>query len=191
MPFPHLRSDPSRRVASEESGPSRVSGHEAAFAAELMTHNIRVSLFAFALGVTFGVGTIVVLFYNGVMLGAVVADYVQAGQMQFLLGWLLPHGAVEIPAILIGGQAGLALASALIGPARLRTLRLRAAAPDIFALLTLLAVLLVWAGIVEAFLSQYHAPVLPYGLKISFGVVELVALVAYLRQAGRSSEPRR
>jgi uncharacterized membrane protein SpoIIM required for sporulation len=186
MPFPHLRGDPSRRVAAEEANPSRVRGHEAAFAAELMTHNICVSLFAFALGVTFGVGTIVVLFYNGVMLGAVAADYVQAGQTQFLLGWLLPHGAVEIPAILIGGQAGLVLASVLIGPGRSRAVRLRLTGPDIFALLTLLAVLLVWAGIVEAFLSQYHAPVIPYALKISFGVVELIALAAYLWYSGRS-----
>jgi hypothetical protein len=35
--------------------------------------------------------------------------------------------------------------------------------------------MLVWAGLVEAFFSQYHAPVLPYELKIGFGVLELLS----------------
>jgi hypothetical protein len=45
--------------------------------------------------------------------------------------------------------------------------------------------MLVWAGMIEAFISQYHKPVIPYGLKIAFGACELVALTAYLGWAGR------
>ena len=52
------------------------------------------------------------LFYNGVILGAVAVDYVRAGETKFLLGWLMPHGVIEIPAILIAGQAGFMLALA-------------------------------------------------------------------------------
>ena len=48
-------------------------------------------------------------------MGAVVLDYILAGETAFLAGWLLPHGVVEIPAILLAGQAGLILAGALIG----------------------------------------------------------------------------
>jgi hypothetical protein len=47
------------------------------------------------------------------------------------------------------------------------------------------AVMLVWAGIVESFLSQYHKPVLPYAVKIAFGTLELVALVWFLGFCGR------
>ena len=43
------------------------------------------------------------------------------------------------------------------------------------------AVMLVWAGIVESFFSQYHQPVVPYWLKIAFGCVEFAALVWFLR----------
>ena len=46
--------------------------------------------------------------------------------------------------------------------------------------------MLLWAGIVEAFLSQYHEPVIPYAAKIAFGCVELVLLVLYLTRAGIS-----
>ena len=107
---------------------------------------------------TWGVGTIIVLFYNGIILGAIVLDYMRAGQTLFLLGWLLPHGAVEIPAILIAGQAGLVLARALIGWGKRTPLRarLRTIGADLVTLTCGAALLLIWAGIVEAFLSQYH-----------------------------------
>src|SRR5262249_4787484 len=95
-------------------------------------------------------------------------------------------GAIEIPAILIAGQAGLVLARALIGwggrtPLRLR---LRQAAPDVVTLIFGVAVLLIWAGFVEAFLSQYHEPIIPYSIKIGFGVVELLLLSLFLARAG-------
>jgi hypothetical protein len=37
----------------------------------------------------------------------------------------------------------------------------------------------------EAFFSQHHAPVLPYGFKIAIAVAELVLLTAYLLLIGR------
>src|SRR5438270_7471483 len=107
---------PSEPVAREEKATAyRMSGHKNSFASQLMTNNIQVSLFAFGLGITWGLGTVVELFYNGVILGAVAADYIQGGQIKFLFGWLMPHGAIEIPAILLAGQAGFMLAGALIG----------------------------------------------------------------------------
>lgn len=190
IPFDHLQQTPAERVAEEEkAGPDRLEGHKATFSTYLMTHNIRVSVFLFALGMTWGIGTLILLFYNGVILGAVAADYVAGGQATFLLGWLLPHGSVEIPALLIAGQAGLALAGALAGkgdgrPARAR---LRDVSGDLTTLVAGIAALLVWAGFVEAFLSQYHAPVVPYALKIGFGILELLLLILFLSRGGRKA----
>jgi uncharacterized membrane protein SpoIIM required for sporulation len=188
MPFPALMGSPQERVAREESAKNdRLKGARATFSAELMTHNIQVSILALATGITWGAGTLILLFYNGIILGAVAADYIGAGQSAFLAGWLLPHGSVEIPAILIGGQAGFVLAGALIGwNSRLpRTARLRAVAPDLMVIIGGAACLLVWAGLVESFVSQYHQPVLPYGLKIAFGLCEAAALAGLLGWAGR------
>ncbi|MDO8544311.1 MAG: stage II sporulation protein M [Opitutaceae bacterium] len=187
MPFSHLQGEPSERVAEERAGRSvELDDRKAQFSGMLMTHNTRVTLTAMALGMTWGIGTLILMFYNGAVLGAVVLDYVTAGETPFLLGWLLPHGAVEIPAMLIGAQAGFVLAGALLGGER-RPLaaRLRAAAPDVVTLCFGAALMLVWAGFVEAFLSQYHEPVLPYVVKIAFGVVELAALAWYLSRSGR------
>ena len=152
-----------------------------------MTHNTRVSFFTFAMGFTWGIGTVLLLFYNGIILGAVALDYMLGGQTTFLVGWLLPHGAVEIPAIILAGQAGLVLAGALIGWRRRISLRarLRAVTPDLVTLLCGIALMLVWAGIVEAFFSQYHAPVIPYAAKITFGVIELTGLILFFGLSGR------
>jgi uncharacterized membrane protein SpoIIM required for sporulation len=187
MPFSHLLEDPAKRVADEESAThDRLEGHKTSFSAQLMTHNTKVSIFTLALGMTWGVGTIIMLFYNGVILGAVAVDYIHAGQTKFLLGWLMPHGVIEIPAILIAGQAGLLLAFALIGRGRrtpLRT-RLREISPDVATLIFGVGLMLVWAGFIEAFLSQYHEPVIPYSAKITFGCLELFLLFMFLGKSG-------
>jgi uncharacterized membrane protein SpoIIM required for sporulation len=193
MPFPGLEGDPGERVHREETEPNKnLSGHRSTFSAELMTHNMRVSFFTLALGITWGIGSVLMLFYNGVILGAVAFDYVRAGYTTFLLGWLMPHGVIEIPAILVAGQASFVLAGALFGRGdrRPRRERLRKATPAVVTLAGGTAVMLVWAGIVESFISQYHRPVLPYEAKIAFGAVELLLLVAFLGFSGRKDEPQ-
>jgi uncharacterized membrane protein SpoIIM required for sporulation len=190
MPFEGLQVSPAERVAKElENRGQRMAGKKNRFSAQLMTHNTQVALTTLALGMTFGFGTIVLLFYNGVILGAVAFDYIHGGQTVFLLGWLLPHGVIEIPAILVGGQAGLTIAYALIGwGSRIsRAERLRMVSRDVVTLAGGAAMMLVWAGIVESFLSQYHEPVISYGTKIAFGLVEAALLTSYLAFSGRKT----
>ncbi len=187
LPFGHGQQTPTQRVQKEmEDQGKKISQARGRFSAELMTHNTQVAFFTLGLGMTWGLGTIVMLFYNGVILGAVALDYIVDGQLVFLMGWILPHGSVEIPAILLAGQAGLVLGHALIGWGnRLpRRLRLRAVLPDLVTMAGGVAVLLVWAGIIESFFSQYHEPVVPYALKIAFGVVQLGALSLFLARGG-------
>lgn len=186
LPFSHLHMSPSERVASERAHAGG-TGVETQFSAMLMTHNTRASVLTASLGMTYGVGTVISLFYNGIILGAVSWDYVMDGQTMFLLGWLLPHGVIEIPAILIAGQAGLLLAGTLIGWGKRASLRqrLRDVSNDLLTLIGGLALLLVWAGIIEAFLSQHHEPEIPYLVKIAFGCVELLILVTFLARGGR------
>ena len=192
LPYGHGEMDPNKRVAQEEQRGGRdLGGRKASFSAHLMANNIRVSITALALGLTWGLGTVVVLFYNGVMLGGICFDYLAAGEGTFLAAWLLPHGSIEIPAILVAGQGGLLLSRAVIGWGRRVPFsrRLKAILPDLATLIGGVAVMLVWAGIIEAFLSQYHAPVLPYGVKIAFGAVQLVNLILFLGFSGRSKDP--
>lgn len=197
LPYAHLQIDPAERIAQErevyeqagEEGLDPLAGAKARGTAFYIINNTRVSFVTMALGMTWGVGTLAVLFGNGVLLGAVCMDYLHAGEGVFLTGWLLPHGATEIPAILIAGQAGFLLAQALIGWGTRDPLRerMRAIGPEVVTLIGGVTILLVWAGFVEAYLSQYHF-VVPFWLKIAFGVVELVLLFLYLFLSGRAHE---
>lgn len=189
--FGYHRGSPSERVAREESGAAPgVEGREATFSAQLMSNNIQVGLMCLGLGFTAGLGTCVMLFYNGVILGVICLDYARAGEGEFLAAWLLPHGVPELTAIFIAGQAGLVIGRLLLGwrdPRPLRS-RFREVRADLATLAGGMAVMLVWAGFVESFLSQYHEPRLPYEVKIAFGLVELVLLVAFLARAGRAPD---
>ena len=191
MPFGHLQGDPSERVAEEEAEKgAHMSGAKSRFSAELMTHNTQVAILTLALGMTFGVGTCVFLFYNGVILGAVIMDYILAGETFFLTGWLLPHGSVEIPAILLAGQGGLLLGRTLLFANQRMSLgeRLRAIRGDLVLIIAGVAVMLIWAGLIESFFSQYHEPVISYGMKITFGVLQLIGVGAYFAFVGRGQE---
>jgi uncharacterized membrane protein SpoIIM required for sporulation len=193
LPADYLR-NPSERVHEDEKGRNRhldSSQIEAAFSAQLITHNIRVALLAAALGVTFGIGTALLLFENGVLLGAVAVRYTQQGFGLFVTAWLLPHGAFEIPSILIAGQAGFYLARLLLR--RREDRKMRQSMREWLVLIAGLAMMLVWAGMMEAFFSQHQAPVLPYGFKVAVGAAELALLTTYLLLVGRKesgAQPR-
>lgn len=190
MPFGHADTRPSERVQREKAERDKAVVHQrhASFSGQLMTHNTRVSIGTMAFGMTWGIGTLVLLFYNGVVLGAIGADYIGDGEGAFLAAWILPHGSVELPAIFIAGQAGLVLAQTLLGRGSNAPLsrRLRNIAPDLVTLIGGVALLLVYAGIIESFLSQYHEPVVPYAVKIAFGLIELAGLASFLAFSGRT-----
>jgi len=186
LPADYLR-HPGERVHQEEQRQGQHPNStqtEAAFSAELIQHNIQVALLAAALGVTFGIGTALLLFENGVMLGAVSVVYTQQGFGLFMTAWLLPHGVFEIPSILIAGQAGFYLARLLLH--RREDRNLRESMQEWLVLVAGLSMMLFWAGIMEAFFSQHHAPVLPYGFKVAVAIAELILLTTYLLLIGRT-----
>ena len=174
---------PRDRVEKIESSPERIASLADAtgFGSNLYVHNIRVSFLAFALGAATVVGGLWLLFYNGVVLGAVAATYVLDGVHVFFLAWVGPHGALEIPAIVFSGAAGLALGRALFFPgARTTRAALREVTPDVARMLVGVIVILVVAGLVEGSFSQLTARSVPHGLKIGVAAVELGLLFAYL-----------
>lgn len=184
--FSHLNEKPSARVAREEKQDFDAFQGRHQFSAELMTHNTKVTIMTMVVGFFWGIFTLILLFYNGTLIGVVAFDYITDGQGQFLTAWLLPHGSVELPAIFIGGQAGLIIAHAMFGwgtnlKLRDRFTRIRG---DLLTLVGGAGLLLIWAGIVESFLSQYHTPDF-YPWKIAFGAIQLSALILYLAFSGR------
>ncbi|MET0269303.1 MAG: stage II sporulation protein M, partial [Sphingomonas sp.] len=90
-----------------------------AFAAFLFTHNAQIAILSFALGFAFGLPTMLLIAYNGAMLGAFLALYLPHGLGLELGGWLAIHGTTELFAIALAGAAGfrIGLATAFPGAA--------------------------------------------------------------------------
>ncbi|MGA1865521.1 MAG: stage II sporulation protein M, partial [bacterium] len=86
------------------------------------------------------------------------------------------------------GQAGFLIGKSLLKSNRYsRVGQLSMAGKDILTLFFGLSSLLVWAGIVEAFFSQYHKPIIPYNFKILFGIIEVLFLIYYFGFIGKKN----
>ncbi|MBN2369941.1 MAG: stage II sporulation protein M [Vicinamibacteria bacterium] len=183
IPAEFFSESPRARVERIESGEERVDSLAKAgeFGAYLFSHNIQVAFLAFSLGAVTIVGGLWILFYNGVILGAIAGLYLLDGVHVFFLAWVGPHGALEIPAILFGGAAGLRLGRALLLPGDLTVATtIRRAFASVWRMLIAAALILIIAGLVEGSFSQFSAKTIPYALKIAAAVALLLALGVYL-----------
>lgn len=183
IPQEFFSASPKERVENIEKEEERIETLEEGlvFGASLYVHNIQVAFLAFSLGALTILGAYWILFYNGIILGAVAALYVLDGVEIFFLAWVGPHGALELPAIVFAGAAGLVAGRALYLPGNLtRQASLRRALPSIVRLLLGTFLILVVAGLVEGSFSQYSAKTVPYALKIGLSVALFSGLVTYL-----------
>jgi uncharacterized membrane protein SpoIIM required for sporulation len=183
IPSEFFTESPRERVAKIERNEERIDTVEkaAAFGASLYTHNIQVSFLAFSLGAITIVGGLWLLFYNGVILGAVAAMYYLDGVTVFFFAWVGPHGALELPSIVFGAAAGLLAGRALLMPGNLtRATSLRRVLPSVWRMMIGTALTLVLAGVVEGSFSQFSGKTFPYAMKIAVAVLLFTALMTYL-----------
>ena len=184
VPGDHLKLDPIERAKKEANSEGHGADEQAAFVSFLFTHNISVAILAFALGLTVGVGTVILMFTNGVMLGALAWVYASKGMAGWFWAWILPHGIPEITAIGIAGAAGLILARGIVAPKGLaRRAALRVEAKTAMVLLIGTLALFVLAGCIEGTISQIHPPALSVEFKVGFALVVGAAVYAYLFSA--------
>jgi uncharacterized membrane protein SpoIIM required for sporulation len=121
-------------------------------AAQLFNHNARIVIFAFALGFAFGVPTVMLLLYNGCMLGAFLALYFTHGLGFEVVGWLFIHGVTELSAIILAGAAGMKIGWTLAFPgARSRADAAGAAGREAALVMCGAVIMLFFAGILESF----------------------------------------
>lgn len=127
----------------------------ATFATFLFSHNSKVSIFAFALGFAFCIPTALLMLYNGCVLGAFFALFVERGLGFELGGWLIIHGATEIFAIVLAGAAGIHIGRAMAFPGRKSRLEAAAEAGQrAGSLMAGVIIMLFCAGLLEGFGRQ-------------------------------------
>lgn len=155
----------------------------ATFASYLFVHNARIGMLCFALGFAAGIPTALLLFTNGLMLGAFLELYASRGLTVELLGWLLPHGVPEIGAVILCGAAGLHLGKSMLLPGR-RTVRdsLAHAGRKCALVVAGAVVLFGIAGLVEGIFRQ---AVTDTTVRYTVFVFNLTWFLAWLFLAGR------
>jgi uncharacterized membrane protein SpoIIM required for sporulation len=134
-------------------------GRQAKLAGQILTNNIQVSFVAFAGGVLAGVGTTVVLLYNGALIGGVAGLTVAAGEPGPFLSLVVPHGVLELSVIAVSGAAGFTVGLAFINPGRRsRRISLRNGARRGAEILFGTMPWFVVAGLVEGFVTTTSLP---------------------------------
>jgi uncharacterized membrane protein SpoIIM required for sporulation len=151
----------------------------------IMQNNISVTIYVFAVGAFFGVGTLLKLAEEGARNASVLALTYREGFGNDLLTFMVGHGVIELSCIFIAGGAGLMIGSAMVFPGDLsRADALKTRGLEAVRLMLGVALFLVVAGIIEGFISP--APINPR-FKYSIAAVTGVSLYSYLLLAGRGS----
>jgi len=166
------------------SGSVDVTWDYPVMSAYIMTNNIQVAFTAFVFGILGGIGTLLILLYNGAILGALSVYMALAGNADgfiVFMSLILPHGVLELSAIFLSGACGLMIGKAILVPGVYRRRdALVFQAKKAVVLIPGIIVMLILAGLVEGFFTPLD--ISPYG-KLAFALLTLVGWIIYLNTA--------
>jgi uncharacterized membrane protein SpoIIM required for sporulation len=153
------------------------------FATAVTVNNIQVGFLAFASGILLCVVTAFILVNNGANVGQAAGLFAAAGEQAKFYGLILPHGLLELSAIIVAGGAGLAVGWAIIDPGdRTRGEALAEQGRRSAVIALGLALVFVVAGTIEGFVTPSG---LPTAMRVAIGAVVCVAFWTYVVLLGR------
>ena len=157
-------------------------------AAGIMLNNISVAFYAFALGITAGIGTCYVILLNTMMLGALAGHFANSQLDYQFWSFILPHGILEILTILIAAGAGLRMGISLAIPGSVTRMdSLRSGAREAVLLVLGTIPMFIVAGIIETVITPSY---LSGDIKIALGLVVGATTIVYLLLCGRRYTPK-
>lgn len=158
------------------------------FATFLFSNNAKVGMLCFALGFALGAPVVLLLVYNGLTIGALLALYDSRGLLGEITAWLLIHGVTELLAVVVCGGAGLVLGESIAFPGRHSRLANLALKGRMATRIIMGAVVMFFlAALLEGFGRQLiNDPAWRYGI----AVVSLVLWGGYFGMAGRGAADR-
>jgi uncharacterized membrane protein SpoIIM required for sporulation len=158
------------------------------FATEVTVNNIQVAITAFATGVLLCLPAALLLAFNGANVGFAGGLFADAGELGRFFGLILPHGLLELTAVVVAGAAGLRLGWAVIAPGdrtRGQAVGAEARQSGVIALGLVLAFAV--AGLIEGFVTGRGVPT---GLRVGVGVAAELAFVSWVVVQGRAASAR-
>jgi len=142
-------------------------------------NNIRVSFFAFMMGLLVSFGTGWILMSNGIMLGAFQYFFHIHGLLiqSVLVIWI--HGTLEISAIIIAGAAGITLGNSILFPGTYsRRQSFMIGAKEGLKMIVSLIPIFITAGFLESFVTRHTT--MPVYLSLTIILGSLTFIVWYI-----------
>ena len=141
-------------------------------------NNVKVSFMVFVGGFLLSIGTVWMLFENGMMLGSFQTFFFlkDLGWQSVLVVWV--HGSLEISAIIISGGAGLIVGNSILFPGTHKRLQsLKRGAKDGLKLMIGLVPVFIVAAFIEGYITRYST--MPKAVSISILIASFTFIIWY------------
>ena len=162
----------------------RDSGDDLQMFGYYVMNNVSIGLRTFASGLLAGIGPVLVLGMNGVMIGGMASHLQGVGLGDPFWRFVAGHGAFELTAIVIAGGAGLRLGLGVLAPGRQRRVDALVEGGRRGARLALgVFAMLVVAAFIEAFWSSIGW--IPAAVKFGVGGALWLLVLLWLWRGGR------
>ncbi len=149
----------------------------------IISNNVRIAFMCFAGGVFFGVGSLILLAFNGLAIGTISGHFANLGLLGYLLEFIVGHGVLELFAIWVAGAAGFLLGKCLVAPGQVtRSEALVVNGRLAVRMVGAATLLLLVAGMIEGFISAGEKDLL---FRVAVSGASILLLVAYLLNGAR------
>ena len=142
-------------------------------------NNLYITVLTYVSGLFFSIGTLCILFKNGVMLGAFEYFFIARGLGVQSVLVIFIHGTLEISAIIIAGGAGLAFGNSILFPKTYTRLHsMMQGAKNGMKIIVGILPIVVLAAIFESFLTRHTE--MPAWLSVTILATSLSFIVWYV-----------
>ena len=147
-------------------------------------NNVGIDFRIYGMGIFAGIGTLLSLLYNGLVIGGVAGHLSGVGFGETFWPFVSGHGSFELTAAVISGAAGLRLAQSIFMPGNYRRLdAFKIAGKQSIELLIGAATMTFIAAFIEAFWSS--SSLIPDIVKYGVAAVLWALVIGYLCLAGK------
>jgi uncharacterized membrane protein SpoIIM required for sporulation len=175
--LPEAQIEQMRQMYSDDIENSRDLGMNFYMAGFYISNNISIAFLSFCLGITFGLGTIYIIFQNGLTIGTIAAVIVSAGYGKNFGSFVLAHSSFELLGIVLAGGAGLAIGVSMIMTSdepKLTTIGKKAR--DVMPIIVVAAFFIFLAAFVEGFISPTGIHI---AIKASIAISSAIIVITY------------
>lgn len=122
----------------------------------ITANNLYVGLRFFLFGLTAGLGTLLFLLYNGIMLGTFQYLFINENAFMDSVRGIWLHGALEITAMIVEAFAGFTLGASLLFPQTLSRMNsLKIGFKDALTIFIATIPFTIFAGFIEGYITRY------------------------------------